>query len=98
MTSNVGAIQVTGITTVEDETHPESWVRDAYLEAWDSNDAKWRFVMPLFSNSQIHSRSLPQRTTSAKFQVIFPPGMVGNLYLSVIVLHGRLEATGGAAH
>ena len=40
-------LRVTAITLVEDPAHPESWLRDTVLEAWDATAEKWVPVQPL---------------------------------------------------
>ena len=87
-------LRVSGITLVEDETHPESWVRDAYFEYWDAAQERWIFVQPLLSNAAVHYHQFAQPVESARFRIVLQPGLVGNLRLAEIVFHG--EELGGS--
>jgi hypothetical protein len=88
-------IKLTGITLVEDATHPESWLRDATLEYWNVTKEQWLPIMPLLSNSATHTHILPQPVEAARFRIVMPWGLVGNLRLAEIVLHGE---TLGSSH
>jgi len=88
-------LKVTGITLVEDPAHPESWLHDAYVEYWDAAKEQWVFVQPLLSNAPIHTHTFAKPVESARFRIVLPPGLVGNLRLGEIVLHGEVL---GASH
>lgn len=87
-------LKVTAITLVEDPKHPESWVRDARLEAWDPANERWQPVMPLLSDQAVHTHKLPQPVTASRWRIAFTPLLVGNLRLAEIALHG--EAAGSS--
>lgn len=92
-------IRLTGITFVEDPKHPESWLRDANLEYWDAEKAKWVFGASLLSDSAKHTHTFARPIESAKFRLLksSTPGVwpVGNLRWGEVVFHG--EAL-GASH
>ncbi|MEI6520309.1 MAG: WD40 repeat domain-containing protein [bacterium] len=88
-------VKLTGITLVEDASHPESWLRDATLEYWDVTKEQWLPIMPLLSNSAVHTHILPQSVEAARFRIVMPWGLVGNLRLAEIVMHGD---TLGSSH
>jgi outer membrane protein assembly factor BamB len=88
-------LRATGITFTEDPAHPESWLRDAYLEYWDTGKEEWVFVQPLLSDAAVHTHLFKQPVEAAKFRFVLPPGLVGNLRLGEITLHGELL---GASH
>ena len=76
------------ITFVEDPAHPESWLRDAYIEYWDDAKAQWIFMQPLLSDQPEHTHRFAHPFTAQKFRVVPPFGVVGNLRFGEIVLHG----------
>jgi outer membrane protein assembly factor BamB len=82
-------LQVKAITLVEDPAHPESWLRDALLEGWDTAVEKWTPVQPLLSNTAVHTHVLAQPVEAARFRLTLPWGLCGNLRLGEIVLHGE---------
>src|SRR5262249_27073137 len=82
-------LRVTGITLVEDPAHPESWLRDAALEYWDTVKERWVFVQPLLSNAAIHTHKLAQPIEAARLRIVLPKMLCGNLRLGEIVLHGK---------
>jgi outer membrane protein assembly factor BamB len=82
-------LRVTGITLVEDPAHPESWLRDATLEYWDAAKERWVFVQPLLSNAAIHTHKLAKPIEAARFRIVLPKMLCGNLRLGEIVLHGK---------
>jgi hypothetical protein len=88
-------LRVTAITLVEDPAHPESWLRDAVLEAWDATAEKWVPVQPLLSNAAVHTHKLTTPVEASRFRLVMPWGLYGNLRLAEIVLHG---AKAGPAH
>lgn len=87
-------LRVTGITLIEDATHPESWIRDAYFEYWDAAKERWVFVQPLLANEAVHYHQFAKPVESARFRIVLQPGLVGNLRLAEIQLYG--EETGGS--
>jgi outer membrane protein assembly factor BamB len=82
-------LRVTGITLAEDPAHPESWLRDATLEYWDAGRERWVFVQPLLSNAAVHTHKLARPIEAARFRIVLPWGLCGNLRLAEIVLHGE---------
>src|SRR5262249_3978358 len=82
-------LHVTGITLVEDPAHPESWMRDASLEYWDAVRRLSVFVQPLLSNAAIHTHKLAKPIEAARFRIVLPKMLCGNLRLGEIVLHGK---------
>ncbi len=88
-------LRVTAITLVEDPRHPESWLRDAVLEAWDTASEKWIPVQPLLSNAAVHTHRLATPVEASRFRLVMPWGLSGNLRLAEIVLHGKKA---GPAH
>ncbi len=82
-------LRVDAITFAEDAAHPESWLRDAELELWDATLEKWVPVQSLLSDSAIHTHVLTKPVEAARFRLILPWGLCGNLRLGEIVLHGQ---------
>jgi len=91
-------LRVNKITFVEDEKHPESWLRDANLEYWDAAKEKWVFAASLLSDSAVHTHTLPKPIDASRFRLVKSetPGVwpVGNIRLAEVVFHG--EALGGS--
>ena len=81
-------LQVTGITLFEDPEHPESWLRDARFDYWDPGKNIWIPVQPLLSNAPVHTHKFAKPVAASKFRIFLPWGVVGNLRLAEIVLHG----------
>jgi len=88
-------MKVTAITLVEDKTRPESWLRDASLEYWDTKDELWKPAVKLLSDAAVHSHKLPQPIEAARWRIMMPWGLVGNLRVGEIIFHGEL---GGCSH
>jgi outer membrane protein assembly factor BamB len=88
-------LRVTAITLVEDPAHPESWLRDTVLEAWDATAEKWASVQPLLSNAAVHTHKLTTPVEASRFRLAMPWGLCGNLRVAEIVLHGEKA---GPAH
>jgi outer membrane protein assembly factor BamB len=82
-------LRVTGITLVEDPAHPESWLRDATLESWDAARERWVLVQPLLSDAAVHTHRLARPVEAARFRLVLPQRLCGNLRLGEIVLHGE---------
>ena len=78
----------TGVTFIEDPEHPESWMRDAYIESWDAPSGTWTFIMPLLSSAATHTHAFPKLVDTTKLRIILQPGLVGNLRLQQIIFHG----------
>jgi len=88
-------MKVTAVTLVEDKTRPESWLRDARLDYWDASDELWKPAVKLLSDAAVHSHKLPQPIEAARWRIVMPWGLVGNLRLGQIIFHGEL---GGCSH
>jgi hypothetical protein len=80
--------RVKAITLVEDPAHPESWVRDAELQRWDAVKEEWVTVQPLLSDAATHTHKLAKPVETSQLRIILPFGLVGNLRLAEIVVHG----------
>jgi outer membrane protein assembly factor BamB len=83
-----GKARVSAISLMEDPVHPESWLRDCYLEYWDTAKEQWVFIQPLLSNSAAHTHKLNKPVEAARFRIMLPPGIVGNVRLGELVLSG----------
>jgi len=88
-------MKVTGVTLVEDPDHPESWLRDASIEYWDAGRELWTPIQPLLSNSAVHTHMFAEPVEAARFRLMLPWGVCGNLRLAEIVFHGQLR---GCSH
>jgi hypothetical protein len=82
-------LRVTGITLVEDPAHPESWLRDATFEYWDAAKERWVGVQPLLSDAAVHTHKFARPVESARFRIVLPKQLCGNLRLGEVVLHGE---------
>lgn len=82
-------LRVTGITLVEDPAHAESWLRDAALDYWDASRERWVFVQPLLSDAEVHTHRLAKPVEAARFRIVLPKMLCGNLRLGEVVLHGE---------
>jgi hypothetical protein len=82
-------LRVNAVTLVEDPNHPESWLRDAAFEYWDVAAEKWVPVQPLLSNAAAHTHKFARPVEAARFRIVLPEGMYGNLRLGEIALHGE---------
>jgi outer membrane protein assembly factor BamB len=82
-------LRVTGITLVEDPAHPESWLRDATFEYWDAEKGRWVFVQELLSDAPVHTHRFARPVESARFRIVLPKRLCGNLRLGEVVLHGE---------
>jgi hypothetical protein len=82
-------VRLEAVTLVEDEAHPESWLRDAKLECWDFTKDRWMTICPLLSNSAVHSHKLPQPVEGTRFRIVLAAGFPGNCRLGEVVFHGR---------
>ncbi|HLY08588.1 MAG TPA: PQQ-binding-like beta-propeller repeat protein [Planctomycetota bacterium] len=87
-------LRVTGVTLAEDPAHPESWLRDLRFEAWDPAGEQWIFVQELRSDAPIHTHRFALPVEAARFRLVLPWGVCGNLRLTEIVFHG--EKLGGS--
>jgi len=88
-------LRVTGITLAEDPAHPESWLRDLRFEAWDPAREEWIFVQELRSDSVIHTHRFARPVEAARFRLVLPWGVCGNIRLTELVFHGEKL---GASH
>jgi WD40 repeat protein len=88
-------LRVRGITLVEDKARPESWLRDARFEYWDAGKERWMFVQTLLSDAAVHTHQFAKPIEAARFRIVLPKMLCGNLRLGEIVLHGEKL---GASH
>lgn len=88
-------MKVTGVTLVEDPSHPESWLRDAAIDYWDAAKESWIPIQPLLSNSAVHTHVFAKPVEAARFRLMLPWGVCGNVRLAGIALHGQLR---GCSH
>ena len=86
----VTQLHVTAITLVEDPAHPESWLRDIYLEYWDAEKEQWVYAQHLLSDAAVHSHQLAVPIDAARFRIVLPWGCCGNVRLAEIVFHGTV--------
>jgi len=82
-------LRVTDITFVEDESRPDSWLRDAVFEYWDAAEERWVRVQSLLSDQAVHTHKFDKPVEAARFRVLIPAGFYGNLRLAELVLHGE---------
>jgi hypothetical protein len=89
-------LRVTGVTFVEDPTHPESWLRDMRIQAWDPVSAKWIDGPYLLSDAAVHTHMFEKPLEGAKFRFIGTGDMLqewrwpmGNIRLGEVVFHGE---------
>jgi hypothetical protein len=75
---------------VEDPAHPESWLRDVYLEYWDAEKEQWVYVQHLLSDAAVHSHQLATPIDAARFRIVLPWGCCGNVRLAQLVFHGTV--------
>ena len=77
--------------------HPESWLRDAKLDYWNAATEQWVPIMPLLSDAAIHTHVFPQPVEAARFRIVLPDGLYGNLQAGAgSFFHG--EALQDASH
>ena len=88
-------MRVTGVTLVEDAAHPESWLRDASIESWDAAKERWSPIQPLLSNAAVHTHTFAKPVEAARFRLMLPWGVCGNVRLAKIVFHGEVQ---GCSH
>ena len=84
------AMEVTGVTLVEDPAHPESWLRDASIDYWDAAKELWTPIQPLRSNAAVHTHLFAKPVAAARFRIVLPWGACGNTRLAGIVFHGKV--------
>ena len=82
-------MRVDAVTLFEDPAHPESWLRDAKLEYRDAAKEEWVFAQNLLSNAAVHTHRPAKPVEAARFRIMLPWGVVGNLRLGEIVFHGQ---------
>jgi hypothetical protein len=86
------------VTFVEDQAHPESWLRDARLQWWDAAAEAWRDGPLLLSDAAVHSHAIDPPIEAAKFRLVSAGGAswpAGNLRLAELAFHGQAL---GASH
>lgn len=81
-------LRVSAITLVEDPAHPESWLREADFEWWDAAKEQWVKAQTLLSDALVHTHKLARPIEAARYRLVLPAGMCGNIRLGEIVLHG----------
>ena len=81
-------IRLDSLTFYEDETHPESWLRDVELEVWDAPTRIWKPLQRLLSDTPVHLHLLAQPVEGSRFRVLLPPFPYSNIRLQEIVLAG----------
>src|SRR4029450_759356 len=62
-------LRLPAITLWEDPSPPESWPRDAQLEAWDAAGERWLPLMPLLSKQAVHTHQLPQPVEASRWGI-----------------------------
>jgi outer membrane protein assembly factor BamB len=88
-------LRVEAVTLVEDPDHPESWLRDARLDWWDPVGERWETAGHFLSDAATHTHRLPKVVEAARWRIVPPQQLVGNLRLAEIVFHGSVA---GPAH
>ena len=83
-------MRVTAVMLVEDAAHPESFLRDASLDYWDTAAEQWVPVMPMLSNEAVHTHKLPKPVEAARWRIMLPWGVCRNLRVGDIVFHGEV--------
>jgi hypothetical protein len=83
-------LRVTSITLYEDPAHPESWLRDVRLDWWDAAKELWVTADQLLSNAAAHTHKLAKPIEAARFRLVMPRGLCGNLRLGEVVLSGEV--------
>ncbi len=83
-------MHVTGITFIEDPVHPESWLRDVYVEYYDIARGEWVYIQPCISDAAVHTHMFAQPVDATQFRIVLPVGLCGNLRLGELVFHGEL--------
>jgi hypothetical protein len=83
-------MRVTGVTLIEDRRHPESWLRDARIDFWDAAREHWVPIQPLLSDAWAHTHMFARPVEAARFRLVLPWGVCGNVRLAQIVFHGEV--------
>jgi outer membrane protein assembly factor BamB len=86
-------LRVTGVTIVEDPTHPESWLRDVRLQWWDTTADRWQDGPYLLSDSATHTHRFERPIEAARFRFVSTGGgtwPAGNLRLGELAFHGEV--------
>jgi outer membrane protein assembly factor BamB len=83
-------MRVTGVTLVEDPGHPESWLRDGRIDFWDAVRERWVPIQPLLSDAAVHTHMFARPVEAARFRLLLPWGVCGNVRLAQIVFHGEV--------
>jgi len=81
-------LNITGITFVEDPAHPESWVREAYLQYWDPVAQAWKSGESMMGDAATHSHMFVTPVQASRIRIQVPTTAPGNLRLAELVLHG----------
>ena len=89
-------LRVTGVTFVEDPSHPESWLRDMRLQVWDSATGKWVDGPYLLSDAAVHTHMFETPLEGTKFRFVGTGDMLlewrwpmGNIRVGELVFHGE---------
>jgi outer membrane protein assembly factor BamB len=83
-------MRVTGVTLVEDPAHPESWLRDGRIDYWDAAREQWVPIQPLLSDVAVHTHVFARPVEAARFRLMLPWGVCGNVRLAQIIFHGEV--------
>ncbi|GMV83236.1 MAG: hypothetical protein AMXMBFR7_44200 [Planctomycetota bacterium] len=80
---------VSGVTLHEAADYPDSWVRDFRFDWYDDERKVWKTGPRMLSNAAVHTHRLAKPETTTRIRLGFPKGIVGNLRLGEIVIHGK---------
>lgn len=81
--------RVQAITVAEDPGHPESWLRQFTVEAWDEGQQAWVHVQDCLSDAAVHTHRFTEPVTSSQFRLVLSQRFCGNLRSAEIALHGE---------
>jgi hypothetical protein len=82
-------VEIDAVTMAEDPSQPQSWLRDARLEWWDTDKKVWVAGRRLLSNRPLHTHRLAKPVRTTKVRLAMPAG--ANPRLAEVVLHGSLR-------
>jgi outer membrane protein assembly factor BamB len=87
-------LRVNAVSFFEDPARPESWLRDLRFESWDPRREAWVFSKELRADAAVHTHRLDTPVEGARFRIVLPWGVCGNVRLAELVFHG--EERGGS--